>query len=71
MFDLAYVRARLGPLDAAARRVVADSVGVHLKTLNRLASKETKFGRTDTIGKIAEYFRAQEKRDRKRETRAA
>lgn len=62
--ELAYVRAKLEPLDAAARKAAADSIGVHVKTLNRLVSHKTKFGRTDTIGKIAMYFRTRERRRR-------
>lgn len=63
--ELAYVRAQLKPLDAAARKLVAASVGLHPKTLNRVASRQTKYGRTDTIGKIALYFRTREKREAK------
>ena len=60
--ELAYVRAQLAPLDAAARKAAATSIGIHPKTLNRIADRKTKFGRTDTIGKIAMYFRTKEKR---------
>lgn len=60
--ELAYVRAQLAPLGPDERLAVSKRVGVHVKTLNRIASKETKFGRTDTIGKIAMYFRTREKR---------
>ena len=42
--------------------VVAKALGLSLKTMYRLASGETKFGRTDTIGKIAMYFRTKERR---------
>jgi hypothetical protein len=60
--ELAYVRAKLEPLDAAARKAVAKAVGLNSKTLDRIASKKTQFGRTDTIGKIAMHFRTKEKR---------
>lgn len=60
--ELSYVRAQLGLLDNAERREVAAKVEVHPKTLNRILSRKTKFGRTDTIGKIAMYFRTREKR---------
>ena len=60
--DLALVRARLGRLGPAERKLVSVNVGCHVKTLNRIASQETKFGRTDTIGKIAMYFRAHKRR---------
>ena len=60
--DLAYVRAQLRPLGPEERRMISDCIGVHIKTLKRIASKETKFGRTDTISKIAMYFRSQEQK---------
>ena len=60
--DLAYVRAQLRPLGPEERRTISDSIGVHIKTLKRIASKETKYGRTDTISKIAMYFRAHKRR---------
>jgi hypothetical protein len=60
--ELAYVRSKLEPLDSAGRKAAADSIGIHIKTLNRIASRKTKYGRTDTIGKIAMYFRTKEKR---------
>ena len=60
--ELAYVRAQLAPLGPDERKAVSASVGVHVKTLHRIASRQTKFGRTDTIGKIAMYFRTKEKR---------
>jgi plasmid maintenance system antidote protein VapI len=60
--ELAYVRAKLEPLDAAGRKAVAKSIEVHPKTLDRIVSRKTQFGRTDTIGKIAMYFRTKEKR---------
>lgn len=60
--ELTYVRAQLAPLGSAERKIVSARVGVHPKTLSRIASKKTKFGRTDTIGKIAMYFRTREKR---------
>ena len=60
--ELAYVRARLEPLNAAQRKAVADACELNVKTINRLVSKATKYGRTDTIGKIAMHFRTREKR---------
>lgn len=60
--ELAYVRSRLGLLGPSERKLVASQIRVHVKTLNRLASKETKYGRTDTVGKLAMYFRTKEKR---------
>lgn len=60
--ELAYVREQLAPLGPSERKKVAESIDVHVKTINRIASRETKYGRTDTIGKIAMYFRTREKR---------
>jgi hypothetical protein len=62
--ELAYVRAQLAPLDATERKEISARIGVHEKTLKRIASRETKYGRTDTVGKIALYFRTREKRKR-------
>lgn len=61
--ELAYVRTQLKKLSPAEKRRAAGAIDVHVKTLTRLASKETKFGRTDTVGKLAAYFRAMERRD--------
>lgn len=60
--ELAYVRAQLERLGPAERKRVAEDIEVHVKTINRIASRETKYGRTDTIGKIAMYFRTKERR---------
>lgn len=60
--ELAYVREKLKKLPPAERKRVSDFVGIHVKTLNRLASKETKYGRTDTVGKLAVYFRSMDSR---------
>lgn len=60
--ELAYVRSQLERLGPSEKRLVSAKVGLHVKTLNRLASKKTKYGRTDTVGKLAMYFRTKEKR---------
>jgi hypothetical protein len=60
--ELAYVRSRLRPLKAPALHEASAATGVHVKTMRRIRSKQTKFGRTDTIGKLAMYFRTKEKR---------
>ena len=60
--ELAYVREKLSRATPAERRVIAEAVEVNVKTLQRLASKETKYGRTDTVGKLAMYFRTRERR---------
>jgi hypothetical protein len=62
--ELAYVRARLERLGPEDIKVVSAAVGLHVKTLKRLTSKETKYGRTDTVGKLAMYFKTKEKRRR-------
>lgn len=60
--ELAYVRAELKKIGSAERRRIAAALDLSVKTLNRLASKETKYGRTDTVGNLATYFRTQERR---------
>lgn len=60
--DLAYVRAQLRRLDSAEMKAAAKAVKRNVKTLERLLSKKTKFGRTDTIGLLANHFRLQEAR---------
>lgn len=62
--ELAYVRAQLARLGPADRKEISAAIGVHVKTLKRLASKETKYGRTDTVGKLAMYFKTKEQRRR-------
>lgn len=60
--ELAFIRSELKKRSPAELKVVAHEIGVHEKTLKRLASKETKYGRTDTVGRIAMYFRTKERR---------
>jgi hypothetical protein len=60
--ELAFIRKQLGRASTAERKVIAEAIGLHWKTLNRLATKETKYGRTDTVGKLAMYFRTKERR---------
>lgn len=60
--ELAFIRAELKKRSPAELKIVADEIGVHEKTLKRIASKETKYGRTDTVGRIAMYFRTKERR---------
>lgn len=62
--ELAYVRDQLARLAPDQRTPVAKAIGISPKTLRRIASRETQFGRTDTIGKIAMYFRTRAKRGR-------
>lgn len=60
--ELAYVRSQLQRLGPSEKRIISAKVGLHVKTLNRLISKATKYGRTDTVGKLAMYFRTKEQR---------
>lgn len=60
--ELAYVRAQLARLDSAGKKAVAKAIGRNVKTIERIADKRTKFGRTDTIGKLLLHFRTKEKR---------
>ena len=60
--ELAYVREKLARCGVVEKREIAAACGLNVKTLNRLASRQTKYGRTDTVGKIAMHFRTRERR---------
>lgn len=60
--DLAYVREELNKIGHAGWRRVSDSADVPLRTIKRVAYRENKDFRASTIGKLAIYFRTQEKR---------
>jgi hypothetical protein len=60
--ELAYVRAQLGRKTPEELKDIAKATKLNVKTLNRLRSKKTKYGRTDTVGKLAMHFRTKERR---------
>lgn len=60
--ELAYVREKLKPLTRAERKAIAAAVKVHWKTIDRLVDRRTKYGRTDTVGKLALHFRTRDRR---------
>lgn len=61
--DLAYVRFQLSRLDPSQLGDVARKHEVHPKTLRRFVSKETML-RSDTMSKLAIYFRSLERRQK-------
>jgi hypothetical protein len=60
--ELAYVREKLGRASPSERRQIAIEIGINPKTLLRILRRETKYGRTDTIGKLSMHFRTRERR---------
>lgn len=68
--ELAYVKEQLRLANRAVWADCAKASGVHFRTISRIAYDETMPG-SDTVGKIAMYFRTKEKRESRREARAA
>lgn len=62
--DLSYVRFQLGRLDPAGLKEVAAKHDVHPKTLRRFVSKATML-RSDTMSRLALYFRTIERRQKR------
>ena len=54
--EISYVRAQLAKRTGKLPQLSRD-VGISIKTIRRLASGFTKYGRADTIEKLANYFR--------------
>ena len=60
--ELSYVRAQLAlHTHAEWKRIAADS-GVHFRTVKRIGYREVQYPRSDTVGKLALYFKTKEKR---------
>lgn len=59
--ELAYVKDKLKRADRSIWTECAKASGVHFRTISRIAYDETMPG-SDTVGKIAMYFRTKEKR---------
>lgn len=59
--ELAYVKGKLRGADRSVWRDCAKACDVHFRTISRIAYDETIPG-SDTVGKIAMYFRTKEKR---------
>lgn len=60
--ELAYVREKLGAYAHSDWKIFAAESGVPFRTVKRIAYRETEFPRSDTVGKLAMYFRTKEKR---------
>lgn len=60
--DLAYVKAELAKLGHAGWSAVSKGAEVPMRTIKRIGYGETDFPRSDTVGKLAIYFRTKEKR---------
>jgi DNA-directed RNA polymerase specialized sigma54-like protein len=61
--DLSYVRGKLERMKPPELQRIADEIDVHVKTLKRFVRRES-YPRSDTIGKLAIYFRTKDKRGR-------
>lgn len=60
--DLAYVKEQLRRVGPAEWKPIAKAARINVKTIRRIVSDETRGPRSDTVGKIAMYFRTKEKR---------
>lgn len=60
--ELAYVKAQLAAHSRAQWKDISKAADVPFRTLTRIAYKETPTPRSDTVGKLAIYFRTKEKR---------
>ena len=56
--ELSYVREQLARRNHAQWKVVAEKTGVNFRTVKRIGYKEIEYPRSDTIGKLAIYFRS-------------
>lgn len=62
--ELGYVKEQLKRIGHAGWQDVFRGTGVPIRTIKRIAYDETKAPGSDTIGKIAIFFRTREKRRR-------
>lgn len=63
--ELSYVRERLSQHKHAEWKGIAAASRVPFRTIKRIAYRETQYPRSDTVGKLALYFRTKEKRAQK------
>lgn len=63
--ELAYVREQLAKYTHSEWKIIAEKSEVPFRTVKRVGYKETPFPRSDTIGKLALYFRTVEKRQKR------
>lgn len=62
--ELSYVRDQLARYKHADWKRISTASGVPFRTVKRIGYRETAYPRSDTVGKLAMYFRTQEKRGR-------
>lgn len=60
--DLAYIKEQLKRVGSSGWGPIAKAARINVKTIRRIVSDETRGPRSDTVGKIAIYFRTKEKR---------
>jgi hypothetical protein len=60
--DLTYVKAQLDRLGHSGWHEVSKGAKVPMRTIKRIGYRETPSPRSDTVGKLAMYFRTKEKR---------
>jgi hypothetical protein len=62
MTDLSYIKEKLLELGHSGWKEVSKGSGVPFRTIKRIGYNETPTFRSDTVGKLAIYFRFKEKR---------
>lgn len=60
--ELSYVKEQLSKHSRDIWKACSKSSGVPFSTIKRIAYKQTAAPRSDTVGKIATYFKTREKR---------
>lgn len=60
--ELSYVREQLALSKHAQWKEISAASGVPFRTVKRIAYRETEYPRSDSVGKLAIYFRTKEKR---------
>lgn len=60
--ELSYVRDQLGRHTHSQWKDISANSGVPFRTVKRIGYRETEYPRSDTIGKLALYFRTREAR---------
>jgi hypothetical protein len=60
--ELSYVKGELKRLGHAGWWAVSEGAGVPMRTIKRIGYEETAAPRSDTVGKLALYFKTREKR---------
>lgn len=64
--ELSYVRDQLSRHTHSEWKQISSRSGVAFRTIKRIGYRETEYPRSDTIGKLALYFRTCEARGKRR-----